>query len=302
MSYDIRQQWLPKSKYPLKAPYAMTPKYVTIHNTWNDAPAKNEANFMLSNPKETGFHVAVDDVEVVELIPFNRNAWHAGDGLEGKGNRESIGIEICYSKSGGKRYEEAEANAIEYTAHVLVQLGLPPSAVKYHQEWSGKNCPHRILDEKRGAAFKRAIAERYEELKNPKPIVPQVVKPPASAVKIGSLITKQDVPAYARPEWGTQTGQVVRKGQTRHVYAVKNGWYQLFSGEWLPSQSGANFDYVPVKKSEPPRAEPPDVKPSLKRVIVDGKQVGAFSQQDSVLRGVSEALDGKAKNIRIEDV
>lgn len=136
----------------------------------------------------------------------------------------------------------------------------------------------------------------------PKPVAPQVVKPPSSAIKLGSLITKQDVPAYARPEWGTQTGQVVRKGQNRHVYAIRNGWYQLFSGEWLPSQSGANFDYLPVKKPEPPRTEPPDVKPSLKRVIVDGKQVGAFSQQDSVLRGVSEALDGKAKNIRIEDV
>lgn len=154
----------------------MKAKYITIHNTWNDAPAKNEANFMLNNPKETGFHVAIDNVEAVELIPFSRNAWHAGDGT-GPGNMESIGIEICYSKSGGKRYEEAEANAIEYTAHALVQLGLPPSAVKFHQEWSGKNCPHRILDEKRGKAFKQAIAKRYEELKNPKPTGPHVEKP-----------------------------------------------------------------------------------------------------------------------------
>ena len=296
MSYDIRQQWLPQSKYPLKAPYTMTPKYVTIHNTWNDAPAKNEANFMLTNPKETGFHVAVDDVEVVELIPFNRNAWHAGDGLKGTGNRESIGIEICYSKSGGERYEEAEANAIEYTAHVLVQLGLPPSAVKFHKEWSGKNCPHRILDEKRGTAFKRAIADRYEELKNPKPIAPQVIKP-ASSKKLGSLVTKQDVPAYARNKWGTQTGAVVKKGETRNVYVVKDGWYQLYSGEWLPSQSGANFEYTPAKKPEVVQAPPQ----ALKRLIVDGKQVGAYANQASVIRGVTEALD-TAKDIRIEDV
>lgn len=176
MSYTIRQQWLPKGKYPLKAPNTMSPKYITIHNTANDASAKNEANYMLSNSNATSYHVAIDDIEAVELIPFNRNAWHAGDGT-GPGNLSSIGIEICYSKSGGKRYEEAEANAIEYTAHVLVQLGLPPSAVKFHQEWSGKNCPHRILDEKRGAAFKLAIAKRYEELKNPKPIAPHVEKP-----------------------------------------------------------------------------------------------------------------------------
>lgn len=137
----------------------------------------------------------------------------------------------------------------------------------------------------------------------PVPVAPQIIKPPESAVKVGSLITKQDVPAYAQPKWGTQTGAVVAKGQNRHIYAVKNGWYQLFSGEWLPSQSGANFEYMPVKKSEPPeRTEPPDGKPKLKRVIVDGKQIGAFSQPDSVLRGVSEALDDHAKTITIKDV
>lgn len=153
-----------------------------------------------------------------------------------------------------------------------------------------------------GKWIAEAIVGKAVEAPAPKPVAPQVIKPPSSAVKIGTLVTKREVVAYARPEWGTQTRSTVAKGQTRHVYAVKNGWYQLFSGEWLPSQSGANFDYIPVKKSEPPRTEPPDVKPFLKRVIVDGKQVGAFSQQDSVIRGVSEALDGKAKNIRIEDV
>lgn len=148
-----------------------------------------------------------------------------------------------------------------------------------------------------GKWIAEAIVGKPVTAPKPVPVAPQVIKPPASAVKLGSLITKQDVPAYARPEWGTQTGQVVKKGQNRHVYAIKNGWYQLFSGEWLPSQSGANFEYMPVKRSEPP-----DIKPALKRVIVDGKQVGAFSQADSVLRGVSEALDGKAKTITIKDV
>ena len=273
----------------------MTPKYITIHNTANDASAKNEANYMLSNSNPTSYHVAIDDIEAVELIPFNRNAWHAGDGT-GPGNLSSIGIEICYSKSGGKRYEEAEANAIEYTAHVLVQLGLPPSAVKFHQEWSGKNCPHRILDEKRGAAFKQAIAERYEELKNPKPIAPQVIKP-ASSKKLGSLVTKQDVPAYARNKWGTQTGAVVKKGETRNVYATKDGWYQLYSGEWLPSQSGANFTYTPAKKPEVVQAPPQ----ALKRLFIDGERIGSFGDHENILKNVADALD-TAKDIRIEDV
>ncbi|MBA4294353.1 XlyB, partial [bacterium] len=170
MAYTRRQQWLPANRYALKAPHAMKAEFVTIHNTANDASAANEIAYMLRNSNATSYHVAIDDKEAIEAIPFARNAWHAGDGANGPGNRKSIGIEICYSKSGGKRYEEAEANAIEYTAHALVQLGLPASAVKFHQEWSGKNCPHRILDEKRGNAFKQAIAKRVNELKNPKPV------------------------------------------------------------------------------------------------------------------------------------
>lgn len=182
MSYTVRQLWLDPAKYAIKAPHAMKAKYITIHNTANDASAANEIAFMHRNSAATSYHVAIDDKEAIEAIPFARNAWHAGDGAFGKGNRESIGIEICYSKSGGKRYEEAEANAIEYTAHALVQLGLPASAVKFHQEWSGKNCPHRILDEKRGAAFKQAIADRVEELKRPA-IVKPAVKPPEKVVE-----------------------------------------------------------------------------------------------------------------------
>lgn len=299
MAYTTRKQWLPGSKYALKATNPMKAEYVTIHNTANDASAKNEANYMFSNNNATSYHVAIDDIEAVEMIPFSRNAWHAGDGSNGIGNRKSIGIEICYSKSGGDRYKQAEANTIEYTAQVLVQTGLKPDKVRFHKEWSGKNCPHRILDEGRGAAFKAAIAKRYDELKNPKPVKPQVVKPPAAAVKIGSLITKKDVHAYASPEWGTQTGAVVEKGQIRHAYAKKNGWYQLFSGEWLPAQSGDNFDFMPVKTPEPTIVKP---RPKLKRVIVDGKQIGAFAADEGVVLVVSDALKKNAKKINVEEI
>lgn len=173
MSYKIRQQWLPANKYSIKAPHSMKAEYITVHNTANDASAKNEANYMLSNNNQVSYHVAIDDVESVEMIPFSRNAWHAGDGANGAGNRKSIGIEICYSKSGGDRYKKAEKNAIEYIAHVLIQLGLKPDRVRYHKQWSGKNCPHRIIAEGREESFKDAIEKRYDELKNPEPVAPK---------------------------------------------------------------------------------------------------------------------------------
>lgn len=166
MAYEIVNKFIPQSLYKLKAPYAMTPQCVTIHNTYNDASALNEVAYMTRNTGATSYHVAVDDKHAVQAIPFSRNAWHCGDG-NGDGNRRSIGIEICYSKSGGQRYKDAEANAIEYIAHVLKQYGWGIDRVKWHRDWSGKDCPHRIFAEGRAQSVKNRIAERLTELNSP---------------------------------------------------------------------------------------------------------------------------------------
>ena len=135
----------PENKYSIKCPFEMTPEYITIHNTYNDASAMAEISYMLGNDMKTSFHVAVDNERVVTGIPFNRNAWHAGDGRR-DGNMKSIGIEICYSKSGGERFDEAEELCAEYVAMLLKQYGWGIDRVKKHQDWSGKYCPHRTLD------------------------------------------------------------------------------------------------------------------------------------------------------------
>lgn len=77
-----------------------------------------EISYMRYNDLEISFHYAVDDVNIVQGIPENRNAWASGDG-HGKGNMEGIHIEICYSKSGGEKFDKAEQNAAEFTASLL---------------------------------------------------------------------------------------------------------------------------------------------------------------------------------------
>lgn len=146
----------------------MTPQFITVHNTANDASAANEVKYMISNNNQVSYHVAVDDKEVIQAIPFNRNAWHCGDG-QGKGNRKSIGIEICYSKSGGARYAAAEENAVQYIAKLLKEYGWGIERVKKHQDWNGKYCPHRILSENRWNSF----LKRIEEAMKPKNIIQQ---------------------------------------------------------------------------------------------------------------------------------
>lgn len=142
---EARQMLVDKSKYSVKCPYSMTPTRIVVHNTANDASANNEISYMRTNNNETSFHFAIDDKEVVQGIPTNRNAWHAGDG-HGKGNMEGIAIEICYSKSGGDRFIKAEQNAAKFIASLLKERGWGIDKVTKHQDYSSKYCPHRTLD------------------------------------------------------------------------------------------------------------------------------------------------------------
>lgn len=163
---NIRQMLVSSSKYNIKCPYSMTPKYITIHNTANDASANNEVSYMINNNYEVSFHYAVDDKEAVQAIPLNRNAWHAGDGGSGTGNRYSISIEICYSKSGGNRFIQAEKNAAYLTATLLKKYGWGIDRVKRHYDWSNKYCPHRTMD-MGWQRFLNMVQTELNKLKNP---------------------------------------------------------------------------------------------------------------------------------------
>ncbi|WP_436863948.1 N-acetylmuramoyl-L-alanine amidase C-terminal domain-containing protein [Bacillus fungorum] len=149
---EIRKKLVAPSKYGTKCPYTMKPKYITVHNTYNDAQAENEVNYMINNNNEVSFHVAVDDKQAIQGIPWERNAWACGDG-NGSGNRESISVEICYSKSGGDRYYKAEDNAVDVVRQLMSMYNIPIENVRTHQSWSGKYCPHRMLAEGRWGAF-----------------------------------------------------------------------------------------------------------------------------------------------------
>ncbi len=143
---DVTKNLVPADKYYLKCPYSMEAEFFVVHNTANDASARDEIAYMIRNDLEKSFHYAIDDKEVVQGIPESRNAWHAGDGKNGKGNRCGIGIEICYSLSGGERFIAAEQRAAKFIAKKLKAKGWGIDRVKKHQDFDGKYCPHRTLD------------------------------------------------------------------------------------------------------------------------------------------------------------
>ena len=180
---NIVQNFISSSKYNIKCPYSMMPEFIVVHNTANDASARNEVAYMISNNNQVSFHYAIDDKEIVQGIPENRNTWHAGDGAYGQGNRKGLSIEICYSKSGGQRFIEAEKLAAKFIAYKLKEKGWGIDRVKKHQDFSGKYCPHRTLD----IGWQRFL---------------DMVKSELDKLKGGATVAEKNVPSsWAKEAW-----------------------------------------------------------------------------------------------------
>lgn len=152
----IVKQLCPPERYGIKCPYSRTPDRIVVHNTGNCVSAKNEVTYMINRSEKISFHEAVDDVEIRQGLPFERNAWASGDG-RGDGNMKGIHIEICYSKyveghtsltpaQVEAKFLVAERNAAEHIAILLNEYGLGLDKVTKHQDYDGKYCPHRTLD------------------------------------------------------------------------------------------------------------------------------------------------------------
>ena len=145
---EIVKMLVPESKYSIKCTHSMNPEFIIIHNTANDASAMAEISYMIGNNKKVSFHCAIDNYRIVQGVPFDRNTWNATDGGNGTGNRKGIALEICYSKSGGERFEEAQKLAAEYTAYLLKKYNWGIDKVKKHEDfYPAKGCPHRTLSE-----------------------------------------------------------------------------------------------------------------------------------------------------------
>ena len=179
---EIKKNLVPTSKYDIKCPYSMTPIGITVHNTANDATAMNEINYMIRNDAYNSFHYAVDDKEIVQGLPLDRNGFHASDGANGTGNRKTIGIEICYSKSGGDRFIKAEQNAVDLIVYLIKKYKWNISCVKRHYDYAPdkKYCPHRTMD-LGWERFLKMISDKLEDKPTPQPT-------PSNKIEVGSKV------------------------------------------------------------------------------------------------------------------
>jgi hypothetical protein len=127
--------------------YPMTPEYITIHNFSSDDIAEDVTEYVDNTSEVKSWHFTVGKDKIYQELPLNLNGWHSSDGLNGTGNRKSIGIEI-------EENYQAMDNAAKLVAYLQLQNDYE---IKTHQDWSGKYCPRWILDNYSVEYFKNLV-------------------------------------------------------------------------------------------------------------------------------------------------
>ena len=196
---------------------------VTIHETGNfskGANAKSHDRYMHINGgknTEVSYQYVVDDVEVYHLIPDNEVAWHAGDGGSGRGNCETIAIEICVNPDSD--LAKARENAMWLAAKILRDHGIAKvidgtknkanGNLFQHNTFSsyGKNCPRIIRDNALWNGFVEGV-RKYLGQSGSGSVVPNNDIAIRSIVKVTGekYVTGQIIPA-----WVKNTSHIVSK-------------------------------------------------------------------------------------------
>ena len=232
MSYTFRQNLVSSSKYSIKCPYTMSPIGICVHNTSNNASADAEIRYMIGNNNQVSYHFAIDEKEVVQGLPTDRNAWAAGDGGSGNGNRKYIHVEICRSTGDLETFKKCEQNAAEFIAKELKKRGWGIDKVKQHHDFANKNCPHRTreLGWQRFLNMIQAELNKLNGASQPKP-QPQPSQPSqpqpqpsTSKFKVGNynnyVVTTDDLNVRQQRNAGSARLTTIPKGTKVYVRYV----------------------------------------------------------------------------------
>lgn len=131
--------------------------YLTIHQTGNTAAGANAmAHHRLQARSGVGYgwHWQVDDEMAIQTHDHSFKIWNAGDG-RGKGNTESISIEICVNLDGD--YNQSVENGAKLAALILKEENIDISKMVQHNYWTGKNCPEQIRACKNGICWSHFV-------------------------------------------------------------------------------------------------------------------------------------------------
>lgn len=232
---------VPESVYPYKCTYPMDWEYIVIHNAAWAGTGKEvhdygktccivPGNFI--NLKS--WHLTADELGVWQMLPLNRNGWHAGDGGKGAGNRKSIGIEISRDTKNPdpkRLYYKSEDNGAKAAAVLLFSKKKSVKWLRMHMDFMpSKACPYRIIIEKRWDEFKAVVGkyihklEIYEKtlVEEPKKVIE--VEPEIVPVKKCKKVYRLQAGAFlSRGLARSYADDLIRDGFTRAMPFYRDG-------------------------------------------------------------------------------
>jgi|GEM_PF-1875156 len=132
MTYEIKQKYITGTNRPGKL---LQPQGIVIHSTATPgAPAINIRDYFQNHPEaKASAHTAIDWTTIIEIIPDNENAWHAGP----TANRLFIGIELCEPKEyDPAKFADVWNRAVWYAAQKCKKFGWTVAYIRSHDQIS----------------------------------------------------------------------------------------------------------------------------------------------------------------------
>ena len=143
-------------------------QYIVVHWTSNQGDtAKNNADYFAREVVKASAHYFVDENEVWNSVPPDRQAWHVGAKRYVHPycrNSNSIGVEMCLTGKGYVLRRGTIERAVKLVRELMARYGVPIQNVVRHYDVTGKNCPAPFVEQPSlWDDFKTALATEQEE-------------------------------------------------------------------------------------------------------------------------------------------
>lgn len=200
-------------------------KYITIHNTGLvDVKANNfhrslKRENALTNGRQASWTFTVDDTEIYQEVDTSWETWHSGTS---NGNKNSISIEMCMW-SDSEKQRKTYNNTVKLVVELMKLHNISIDNIKQHYDWSKKNCPQYLRENKHGYSWTWFINLIKVELGQANL---QEIKKESYTVKI----TTDVLNVRTGPGTIYSIATTVKKNEVYTIVDEINGWGRLKSG------------------------------------------------------------------------
>ena len=223
--------------------------FLTIHQTGNTSTGANAmAHHKLQARSGVGYgwHWQVDDEMAIQTHSHDFKIWHAGDG-RGKGNTESISIEICVNSDGD--YVQSVENGAKLAAMILKEENIDISRMVQHNYWSGKDCPHEIRSGKNGITWTDFVNKVKNYLEDDEEVKEEFMEQIQERYMINGNYSIDSLPWFCsdRKNVGNTKnyqGYVVTVSRKWGSY-----WYSQYLGGWIDYRAFEEVETISEEKT-----------------------------------------------------